>query len=43
MELSFGEYRLEEPKYSERGCRLRDYTSSKRRPTPPAKGSMSGT
>jgi DNA-directed RNA polymerase subunit beta len=26
MELSFGEYRLEDPKYSERECRLRDAT-----------------
>ncbi|MDA0256113.1 MAG: DNA-directed RNA polymerase subunit beta [Chloroflexi bacterium] len=26
MELSFGEYRLEEPKHSERECRLRDAT-----------------
>ena len=26
MELRFGEYRLEEPKYSERECRLRDAT-----------------
>ena len=26
MELRFGEYRLEQPKYTERECRLRDYT-----------------
>ena len=26
LELRFGEYRLEEPKYSERECRERDYT-----------------
>ena len=26
MELRFGDYRLEEPKYDERECRLRDYT-----------------